>query len=283
MRVRIAAMAVALSGCNLVFGLGPTTQGDDDLGVDAGDDCGTHDEDGDGAADGCDVCPHLIDDQADRDDDGVGDACDPAFDVPGDRILMFDGFAGDALASGWTVTGEGVTVVGDRLHLTDENVAGVSLVWGEPVGALERVRIAAAIDIISYAPNPQVGTTRIHGLFSRTSAAGNSYLCQLIDDLADADAAVLQITRTTSVTYQALGNATTGAMQPLGPREMSLDELPLDNGGVSLTCRDSQLLAVPGADGAALPSALVGLHTSGVAIAVAWVVAIAGPAGASTN
>jgi len=56
----------------------------DATGVDADDDatavCTTvgHDEDADGIADVCDVCPHVPDPaQLDSDRDGVGDACDP--------------------------------------------------------------------------------------------------------------------------------------------------------------------------------------------------------------
>jgi hypothetical protein len=283
--MRLAGLLAVLSGCNLVFGLDPTSQGggDDDAAVDAGEDCGAHDEDGDGVGDLCDVCPHLDGDQADRDEDGVGDACDPAFDVPGDRILLFDGFGGDALGDGWLAPGVPPTVAQDRATFNDPQLGGGSLVWLEPVGDAERVRIAAAVDILSYEPDGQAGTTRIIGVFSRASGSGSAYLCELVDDVADANAAVLQIARTTSISYQVLGSASTGVMQPLGPRELSLDELPLENGGVALTCRDSQLLAIPGSDGAALPPAQVGLHATGVTLAVAWVVAIAGPDGATTT
>ncbi|HEY4182414.1 MAG TPA: hypothetical protein VGM90_36535 [Kofleriaceae bacterium] len=54
---------------------------------------GTHDEDGDGIADNCDVCPQDADPgQADGDSDGVGDACDPNPTTPGDSIAFFDPF-----------------------------------------------------------------------------------------------------------------------------------------------------------------------------------------------
>lgn len=53
--------------------------------------CTGHDEDGDGIADVCDVCPVDPDpDQADRDGDGVGDACDPFPDDAGDSLARFE-------------------------------------------------------------------------------------------------------------------------------------------------------------------------------------------------
>lgn len=55
--------------------------------------CIGHDEDGDGIADACDVCPHIADaDQTDGDGDAVGDACDPNPAIARDRIVFFDPF-----------------------------------------------------------------------------------------------------------------------------------------------------------------------------------------------
>lgn len=61
----------------------------------------SHDEDGDGVRDGCDICPGIADDQADTDGDGVGDACDPD-PATAQQLVMFEAFA-DAPASRWTV------------------------------------------------------------------------------------------------------------------------------------------------------------------------------------
>jgi hypothetical protein len=53
--------------------------------------CTGHDEDGDGVADACDVCPTVADaNQLDGDRDGVGDACDPRPAIDGDYILRFE-------------------------------------------------------------------------------------------------------------------------------------------------------------------------------------------------
>lgn len=50
----------------------------------------SHDEDGDGVDDACDVCPQLGGDQLDSDGDGVGDACDIA--ATEQQRALFDPF-----------------------------------------------------------------------------------------------------------------------------------------------------------------------------------------------
>jgi hypothetical protein len=66
-----------------------------------------HDEDGDGIADGCDICPADPDPmQADDDGDGVGDACDPHRSAPGDHLVFFDPF--ETTDPAWTSVGAGV-------------------------------------------------------------------------------------------------------------------------------------------------------------------------------
>src|SRR4051794_12570937 len=93
MRV-LALGAFTLAGCNAIFGLDPTGlrhDGGDDSVTDAAPCPGgaTHDEDGDGRPDACDVCPHVADpDQGDSDGDGVGNACDPGPGV--DHLERFD-------------------------------------------------------------------------------------------------------------------------------------------------------------------------------------------------
>lgn len=108
--------AVALGGCNALFGLDPTTRaerdapvsdaaaidaavvdGGADAAVDATPDAGGchplgHDEDGDGADDACDNCPATGNPaQKDADGDTVGDVCDPS-PIADDDIIHFDSF-----------------------------------------------------------------------------------------------------------------------------------------------------------------------------------------------
>lgn len=55
--------------------------------------CGTHDEDSDGIADGCDNCPGFPNpNQEDVDGDAVGDDCDPFKSLP-NEIRLFEPFA----------------------------------------------------------------------------------------------------------------------------------------------------------------------------------------------
>ncbi len=55
--------------------------------------CGTHDEDGDGLADGCDNCPGFANpEQRDEDDDSLGDDCDPTSSGP-NTVLLFEPFS----------------------------------------------------------------------------------------------------------------------------------------------------------------------------------------------
>ena len=120
--------AVALAGCNQVYGLDPTEPitddrdgdglldvidncpdianplqenlDDDELG-DICDPCppgSNHNEDSDTLLDGCDNCPDAAnEDQANADGDELGDACDP--DARAQRRVRFDGF--DLLTLHW--------------------------------------------------------------------------------------------------------------------------------------------------------------------------------------
>lgn len=95
--------------------------GDDGVSVDAGPCVDTHDEDGDGIVDRCDVCP-AAPDPAQRDTteaatmivlpDGVGDACDPRPGLSGDKLRALHVFADPARASDWT--GSGWMIADDR-------------------------------------------------------------------------------------------------------------------------------------------------------------------------
>lgn len=107
-RARWLTCALALAGCDVVFRIDQLTPSTTDAGSADGVDAppvepcatGMHDEDRDGFADGCDVCPGIADDQSDADRDGVGDACDPSAASP-HEIALFLAFSDDP--QGWTV------------------------------------------------------------------------------------------------------------------------------------------------------------------------------------
>lgn len=104
--MRRVVLALALAGCNQVFGVGHTQVApdadldvDDDQVADDLDNCPSianpsqADDDGDGIGDGCDNCP-LVENtsQVDGDGDAIGDVCDPHPLQSGDCLVLFDTF-----------------------------------------------------------------------------------------------------------------------------------------------------------------------------------------------
>ncbi len=87
-----------------------------------------HDEDSDGVADGCDVCPQVPDtEQADSDGDGVGDVCDPGLGAQ--RLVFFDPFL-DA-RSEWTFDAR-MMFLGDSVTLPGADANIVVQLLGAP-------------------------------------------------------------------------------------------------------------------------------------------------------
>src|SRR6188768_2895747 len=137
MRALAGVTLLALTGCNAIFGLDPTSSGgdddDDDMGVDGAPVCptpndpGFFDEDSDLIADQCDRCPTIPDpEQPDADQDGVGDACDLT-NTP-TRIAFFDGFHGE-MSPAWQSLGLSAwSTSGDALvHSDGTDASGIDM------------------------------------------------------------------------------------------------------------------------------------------------------------
>ncbi len=90
-------------GCNLAWGIREVPAPLDAVPLTC-EQLTSHNEDGDTALDGCDVCPGISDDQKDTDMDGVGDACDPD-GSSAQHIAYFESFGEADASMHWTVQG----------------------------------------------------------------------------------------------------------------------------------------------------------------------------------
>jgi hypothetical protein len=161
-RARWLTCALALAGCDIVFRLDHLSTSTTDAGSRDGDGpdappvqpCagGMHDEDHDGIADACDVCPGIADDQADADTDGVGNACDPS-GATQHEIALFLAFANDP--QGWTMvsgnwTNDGESMVYDAPTEQSYGIMVYTGVMPEPPFVLEyHYKLAAIPDEVS--------------------------------------------------------------------------------------------------------------------------------------
>jgi hypothetical protein len=201
---------------------------------------GTHDEDGDGVVDSCDVCPHLAGAQLDTDGDRVGDACDPEVDKPRQRIAIFDPFTsiGD-----WTIIS---TVV---LEPDSVRLGGVG-----QQGSLRRPFVPATDTVVIGARTFAVGTgQRLLAILFKEVADGKAFYCELYEDTN----ALLQLTYTLdgtsfvhpdSVDTPALANgrgALAAAIDPTsGTCRLAWNDMPFSATGSRPSEIDLQVLAL---------------------------------------
>ena len=133
--------------------------------------CSGHDEDNDGVADSCDVCPHVADTQVDGDGDTVGDACDPEPAIARQSIVFFDPFT--SLTPGWTALDGLESVANDELVL--RGLGGVS--------RLAR-SYTPAHDVLTAGFTAGAGTPMFSHAFgiSRASASVAEMFCDVYDN-----------------------------------------------------------------------------------------------------
>ena len=153
---------------------GPTDDSNGDVAAVCRDVPTGHDEDGDGVDDGCDVCPHVADqNQLDSDGDRVGEACDPEPMQPRQQIVLFDPFNGTRDA-GWTETifGPGtVSIANDQLLLTPgPNAVALHRPY---TAAMDHFTVRAAVPTASL-------TTNLFGIFAPQLATSSAFYCELL-------------------------------------------------------------------------------------------------------
>ncbi len=94
--------------------------------------CGSHDEDGDGIADGCDNCPGFANpNQENADADVLGDECDPSAGAP-NELLLFESF--EQLGQWAPRTGDWLQLDDDAVFAPEEvrDTGHHTLVFGPP-------------------------------------------------------------------------------------------------------------------------------------------------------
>ena len=212
-------VALASTGCNLVFGLDapalvdgaapPPLDGGPDAAPACTDPGGLPDEDGDLIRDACDNCPHRAQttpaERADPDGDGIGVACDPDLFNP-DHVVAFYGFAEEAPpplryilggTGAWGVRDGELAIIGTAPQTGDLAALDVELpvltVEAEmtlpatlPVlaadGRSQSVGVWANIDIVTPSPTPGTPYGNLIELFQhRTSPTVSENKAHLVD------------------------------------------------------------------------------------------------------
>lgn len=169
---------------------------------------GGHDEDKDGIADDCDLCPYKPDvEQPNSDGDGVGDGCDPTAGF--DTISFFDPFV--AADHGWAFNGNVTYSFGNDAISFDTRTG---FYFADRPGTANQDFFILAGRINAITPTGQI-------TIAMYDAGAAHYYCEILGDTASAR---VKLTYTfDSVTYQ--GVATTPFVGGIatGPFTLILD------------------------------------------------------------
>lgn len=170
-----ASVLLAVAACGRV-GFDPEAVTGDALHADAPGCSDSHDEDGDGIDDSCDVCPHVSDvEQGDRDGDRVGDACDPEPDLSRQELVLFDAFI--TADPSWMTVGT-VAVMDDHVQLGGTDASGVFF-----------RRIVPEADTFVIGGETMGTQTQRHliAVIAGDEVGPGSFYCELYDDGAAAN------------------------------------------------------------------------------------------------
>jgi hypothetical protein len=175
-----------------------------DAGADGGGSamCVGHDEDGDGVADACDLCPYVSESAAvDGDGDGVGDACDPDPVTPTESLAVFDPFIGDT--PGWSYVGAPHDYADDSLVVN--TIGDYAVIMRDAVVTNELVRVESEITQLNPTGAGQV-------TISFFEVGKRHYYCELYGDSASAK---ISLTYTfDDITYTAVASMPIAGLVP---------------------------------------------------------------------
>lgn len=197
----------------------------------------TPDEDGDGRADQCDLCPADFDPQpVDSDRDGLPDACDPDPTKPQNSLLYFEPFNSDS--GQWS---GGLPINNSYIDLSTDNSPTGFVVTGNGSTALPvNVRVQTSV----YTPVAIVGSASDVGLFLGNSpnpggGSTSGMMCAMVYD---------QQQRTSTLQLQEIqnGNVATTALMPVNFMNQVNYRIRLTQRGASYTC-ESATMNGPGA------------------------------------
>lgn len=192
----------------------------------------TPDEDADGRADFCDLCPADFDPEPiDSDRDGLPDACDPDPSQPANSLLYFEPFNADN--GQWS---GGFPITSSYLDLsTDNSPTGFQVSGNGSTSLPSGVRVQTSV----YSPVAIVGSASDVGIFLGNSpnpggGSTNGMLCAMVYD-QQARVSTLQLQEVQN------GTVTSTAMMPVNFMNQVSYRLRLTQRGASYTCESATM------------------------------------------